>query len=66
MTDPLGSEDSVWLTITLSFTSGNSQLFPGPPESLKPDRFPVPLMISHYLYTIRVYVCVFMCVGINA
>ena len=28
------------LTITLGFASGNSQLFPGPPESLKTDRFP--------------------------
>ena len=27
------------LTITLGFASGNSQLFPGPPESLEPDRF---------------------------
>ena len=26
------------LTITLGFASGNSQLFPGPPESLEPDR----------------------------
>ena len=26
------------LTITLGFASGNSQLFPGPPESLEPER----------------------------
>ena len=28
------------LTIALGFTSGNNQLFPGPPESLEPDSFP--------------------------
>ena len=27
------------VTITLGFASGNSQLFPGPPKSLEPDRF---------------------------
>ena len=39
--NPSGSRDRAWkqLTITLSFNSGNSQLFPGPPESLEPDRF---------------------------
>ena len=43
------TEKSIWLegfsrawkqlTITLGFASGNSQQIPGPPESLKPDRF---------------------------
>ena len=28
------------MTIALGFASGNSQLFPGPPESLEPDSFP--------------------------
>ena len=42
-------EKSIWLsgfsrawkqlTITLGFAPGNSQLFPGPPESLEPTRF---------------------------
>ena len=49
MTDASTNRKSIWLlgfsrawkqlTITLGFASGNSQLFPGPPESLEPDRF---------------------------
>ena len=49
MTDPWANRKSIWLsefsqawkqlTITLGFASGNSQLFPGPPESLEPERF---------------------------
>ena len=47
MTDPSANRKSIGiqsglkivLTIALGFASGNSQLFPSPPESLKPDRF---------------------------
>ena len=45
MTDPRPTEKSIWLSgfsqawKKLTIASGNSQLFPGPPESLEPDRF---------------------------
>ena len=42
------------LTVTLGFASGNSQLFPGPRESPKPDGFSCcPLDQSLFVYYLR-------------
>ena len=44
------------LTITLGFASGNSQLFPSPPELIEPDRFSCcprdqSLFVDCYIFT---------------
>ena len=44
------------LTIPLGFALGNSQQFPGPPESLEPDRFsccPRDQSLFVYYYRLR-------------
>ena len=45
MTDPSGIRENylalgIQSGLETGFASGNSQLFPGPPESLEPDSFP--------------------------
>ena len=66
MTHPRPTKKPIWLsgfswawkqlTITLGFTSGNSQLFPGPPESLVPDRFSCcPRDLSLFIYQINTH-----------